>query len=165
MLSAMLDDTAMPYFLRSAAAWCLGRIGGTRPAERLVRAFADVDANLRDEALEGMANIGGDVIPVLLAGLSEMDKSIAAGCAEALRRKRLPQQGILELVRQIRSATPPAWAVWLLGNLPRETVAPLIADLQDKAPSLHYALTLLWAFTESWVARRWELVPRPEFPV
>jgi len=94
----------------------------------------------------------------------DMNESIAAGCAEALRRKKLPEQSILELVRQIRSASPPSWAVWLLGNLPRETVAPLIADLQDKAPGLHYALALLWAFTESWVARRWELAPRAEFP-
>ena len=164
LLSTMLGDGSSPYFLRSAATWCLGRVGGTQPAERLIRAFADVDVNLRDEALESIASIGGDAIPVLLAGLADMDESIAAGCAEALRRKKLPEQGILELVRQIRSATPPAWAVWLLGNLPRETVAPLIADLQDKAPGLHYALALLWAFTESWVARRWELVPRPEFP-
>jgi hypothetical protein len=39
-----------------------------------------------------------------------------------------------------------------------------IAEVQDSAPALHYALSLLWAFAESWIARRWELNPNAEFP-
>ena len=46
MLSGILDDADRPYFARSAAAWCLSRIGGTEACRRLVRAFGDVDRNL-----------------------------------------------------------------------------------------------------------------------
>ena len=51
------------------------------------------------------------------------------------------------------------WPVWLFGNLPRQQAAPLIAELQTTAPQLHYAVSLLWSFTESWIAQRWELNP------
>ena len=35
----------------------------------------------------------------------------------------------------------------------------IIAELQTTAPQLHYAVSLLWSFTESWIAQRWELNP------
>jgi hypothetical protein len=54
--------------------------------------------------------------------------------------------------------------VWLLGHLPREQVAPAIAGLQTQAPELHYAVTLLWTFVESWIAKHWELRPGFSFP-
>src|ERR1017187_9604609 len=38
------------------------------------------------------------------------------------------------------------WAVWLLGQLPRERVAPAIVGLQSSAPQLYYAISLLWSF-------------------
>src|ERR1039458_3758104 len=44
------------------------------------------------------------------------------------------------------------WAVWLLGQLPRERVAPAIVGLQGSAPRLYYAISLLWSFMESWIA-------------
>jgi hypothetical protein len=47
----------------------------------------------------------------------------------------------------------------LYGHLPRDQVAEAIADLQQTAPALHYAVSLLWSFVESWIARRWELHP------
>jgi len=59
LLSEILDQPIRPYFLRSAAAWCLSRIGGEHAAGRLVRAFSDVDRNIREEALEGLVAIGG----------------------------------------------------------------------------------------------------------
>jgi hypothetical protein len=52
----------------------------------------------------------------------------------------------------------------LLGNLPRDQVAGAIAELQDSAPHLRYAISLLWSFVESWIARLWEANPGPAFP-
>ena len=160
MLSAILDDGQHPYFLRSAAAWCLSRIGGSEGCLRLVRAFGDVDRNLREEALEGIVSLNSDAIPVLLAGLQEMEPAIAAGCAEALRQHdALSDETIRELTTQLAGDAPSIWAVWLAGHLPRERLVGAVADLQESAPELHYAITLLWSFVESWIARRWELQP------
>ena len=133
-------------------------------AKRLVAAFSDLAISLREEALESIAYIGQQSIPILLAGLSEVDGAVAAGCAEALRRQGLPKEAIDSAVQKLMQPQPSTWVVWLLGNLPRNEVGPLIADLQESAPSLHYAISVLWSFTESWIARRWELRPKATFP-
>lgn len=160
LLSAILDDSQHPYFARSAAAWCLSRIGGTEACCHLVRAFADVDRNLREEALEGIITVNSDAFPVLLSGLQEVNPAIAAGCAEALRQNGgVSADTISEISTHLASENPSVWAVWLAGHLPREHLADAVAELQQTAPELHYAITLLWSFVESWVAQRWELQP------
>jgi HEAT repeat protein len=166
LLSEILDDSNQPYFVRSAAAWCLSRVGHIDAAKRLVKAFADIDHNIREEALEGIVSIGGLGIPLLLEGLREVNPDIAAGCAEALRQQQttLPAEVIAQVTGHATNQQSPSWAVWLLGQMPREQVLNTIADVQDSAPALHYALSLLWAFTESWIARRWELHPNADFP-
>ena len=88
LLSEILDDSNQPYFVRSAAAWCLSKVGHIDAAERLVKAFADIDHNIREEALEGIVSIGGLGIPLLLEGLRQVNPDIAAGCAEALRQQQ-----------------------------------------------------------------------------
>jgi hypothetical protein len=167
LLSEILDDSNQPYFVRSAGAWCLSKIGRIDAVKRLVKAFADIDYNIREEALEGIVSIGGLGIPLLLEGLREVQPDIAAGCAEALRQQHnsLPVGFLAQVSSFAKKRKNPSWDVWLLGQLPREQVLNTIADVQDSAPELHYALSLLWAFTESWIARRWELHPNAEFPI
>lgn len=165
LLSELLDEADRPYFLRSAAAWCLSRIGGPDACNHLIGAFAHMDRAIREEALDGIVAIGGDAVPLLLAGLRETDEAVAAGCAEALRQRgHLPDEALAELCDHARNGELSPWAVWLLGHLPRDQVAPAIASLQNSAPQLHYAISLLWSFVESWIARRWELHPGPVFP-
>lgn len=165
LLTQLLDDRSRPYFLRSAAAWCLGRIGTEDACQRLIRAFNDIDRAIREEALAGIVSIGEQAITPLLAGLRQADDLVAAGCAEALRQLRqLPSDAVERLGEELRSPQPSPWAVWLVGHLPRQQVAHAIADLQHSAPQLHYAITLLWSFVESWIARNWELQPAPIFP-
>ena len=60
MLSLILDDQQVPYFLRSAAAWSLARIGGEQPIRRLIRAFADVDFEIRQEALDSVVTLSAE---------------------------------------------------------------------------------------------------------
>ena len=162
MLCEILDADTQPYFLRSAAAWSLGRSGNPLAQDRLIRAFADVDLSIREEALEGLVTIGGPAVPLLLDGLRHSDTAVAAGCAEVLRQQRgLSDDSLQKLAAQLHLADPPDWTVWLLGHLPRDIVSTAIAGLQDSAPSLHYAISLLWSFADSWIARHWELSPRP----
>ncbi len=166
LLSEILDDSDQPYFVRSATAWSLSKVGHIDAAKRLVKAFADIDHNIREEALEGIVSIGGLGIPLLLEGLRQVNPDIAAGCAEALRQQQraLPDEMVAQLASRAKELQSAPWAVWLLGQLPREQVLHTIADVQDSAPALHYALSLLWAFTESWIARHWELHPNADFP-
>lgn len=164
-LSEILDDHRAPYFLRSAAAWGLSRVGGENAVARLVRAFADVDQSIREEALEGMIAVGGPALPLLLGGLKGVSSEIAAGCAEALRQQGSSTPDVVaRIVADVQGLPQAQWSVWLLGQLPREQVAPAIASLQTQAPELHYAVTLLWTFVESWIAKRWELRPGFAFP-
>jgi HEAT repeat protein len=157
VLSEILADNSRPYFLRSAAAWSLGRTRKSKASDQLIRAFSDVDIDLRDEALDGLVEIGEVALPLLLRGLRNPDGETAAGCAEALRRhESVPSQVIDSLVSELQSNQPRPWAVWLAGNLPREHFTTTIAQLQTKKPELHFALSVLWSFVESWIARTWQ---------
>jgi len=160
ILSDLLDDLEQPHFLRSAAAWCLGRIGNDASIKRLMTAFADVNPDIREQALESLAYLGASATSTLLGGLDVDDPAIAAGAAEALRRQQpLSRTVVNQLANDLRSEHPSPWSVWLFGHLPRDQVASAIADLQQSAPPLHYAISLLWSFVESWIARHWELNP------
>jgi len=162
VLAGILDTADTPYFLRSAAAWSLARVRNPDSLSRLVRAFADIDRNIREEALQGIVAVGGPAIPILLSGLRGTDPEIAAGCAESLRQvPELPVEIISEIISDLKSDSASPWTTWLVGQLPRECIASAIADLQHAAPHLHYAVSLLWSFIESWIARRWELHPVP----
>jgi hypothetical protein len=165
ILSEFLGDSDQPYFLRSAAAWALSRTRSHKANQQLVRAFTGVDSKLREEALDGLAAIGEAAYPTLLRGLRNADENIAAGCAEALRRAEvLPGSLNKELAKELSSEQPKQWAVWLVGHLPREHFAAAIAQLQEQKPELHYAISLLWSFVDSWISRNWELRPTPHLP-
>lgn len=165
ILTQVLDDASQAYFLRSAAAWSLSRIGSQTASSRLVQAFTDIDFSLRQESLSGLVTIGGPALPALLEGLRDGSADVIAGCAEALRQYRqLPEEVVRRLVNELYSENPQPWVVWLIGQLPREQFAAAISDLQARRPDLHYAISLLWSFIESWIARHWESTPQPEFP-
>jgi hypothetical protein len=162
MLAAILDRTDAPFFLRSAAAWALGKIGTSNAANRLIRAFSDVDRDIREEALESVCSLGDPALENLVAGLVNRNQNIAAGSAEAIRRQvTVPPEIISRIVGEVKADVQRVWAVWLLGHLShqRQHVATAIADLQDSHPEVHYTIAVLWAFVESWIARHWELHP------
>jgi hypothetical protein len=162
ILASILDRDNAPFFLRSAAAWALGRIGTERAIDRLVIAFSDVDRAIREEALEAIDSLGEPALNQLIPGLVGDDQSIAAGAAEAIRRQALlPPETIQEIICEVEADARQLWAVWLLGHLPlkSEYVKTAIAELQDSRPEAHYAITVLWTFVESWIARNWELTP------
>ncbi|MCY3537995.1 MAG: HEAT repeat domain-containing protein [Cyanobacteria bacterium MAG IRC3_bin_20] len=165
ILSTILNDAERPYFARSAAAWSLSRINDSQSCQCLVQAFGDINPKLREEALEGIVSLHSDAVPSLLSGLQAADPAIAAGCAEALRQHgALPADAIDALTGQLAGDTSSKWAVWLAGHLPREWLAGVVTDLQEMGSELHYAITVLWSFAESWIARHWELHPSANFP-
>jgi len=165
LLASILSSSDSPYFLNSAAAWSLGHIGSEQATDELVSAFANVGDRLRYEALENLVGVGGAASDSLLHGLQNTDEHVVAGCAEALRQlDDLPQRVVDSLLGNIRSDDPNRWVVWLVGHLPREQVNTAIAELQQGSPELHYAVTLIWSFLDSWIAKHWELSPSARFP-
>jgi HEAT repeat protein len=160
LLSEFVSDPGKPYFLRSAAAWSLSQTGSGVATQALIRTFGDVDLALREEALDGLVSLGAGTQSLLLSGLHDADPAVRAGCAEALRQHGDPPARLAaDLVAELRSPEPEPWAVWLAGHLPREHFRAALAELQEQKPELHYALSLLWSFVESWIARHWELHP------
>ena len=159
VLATTLADADQPLPLRSAAAWAMGRRSDSGASEALTAAFADVEPALRDEALAALVNLGEDAAPALVAGFKSKSGEIVAGSAEALRQIRdVPLE---EIVHAAESGPAREWAVWLLGNLPRHVVEPHIAGWQDRDPELHFAMSVLWSFLDSWVARHWQPILEP----
>jgi HEAT repeat protein len=151
LLLSALEDTRQPLFLRSACAWALGCHGSEQAAEALVRCFADVSREIREEALASLVALGGASVAPLVRGLA-LPPDVAAGSAEALRRLRdVPVQEIAGLADLPGSV----WPTWVLAHLPKESVIPSIAALQTRRPEVHFAITVLWTFLESWIAENW----------
>lgn len=163
VLTEILDQNDTPFYLRSAAAWALGKISTDRAVERLVQAFSDIDQSIREEALEAVTELGDRAFQQLIAGVLDDDNDIAAGAAEAIRRQALvPPHVVRKIIEEVREDPARVWPVWLLGHLnEREYIAAAVAELQDSRPEAHYAITVLWAFVESWIAQNWELRPEP----
>lgn len=155
-----------PQFMRSAAAWSLGQIGTAQAQQVLIDTFATLDDRVREEALESLVQLGDEAQAMLLEGLQHASDDVISGCAEALRQVSPSSQ---EMVQQLASyvqglnADTPAshWAVWLLAHLDPAVVAPAILPLQETRPELHYAISVLWSFINSWISAHWELTPRP----
>ena len=152
LLCTVMQDPEQPLFLRSACAWGIGCHGTEEAAEVLVRAFADVAPEIREEALVALQDLGPAGFDPLLRGLEAASTEVAAGAAEALRRIRgAPAKEIATLAEQAGST----WPTWALAHLPKDAVAPYIADLQTNRPDVHYAISVLWTFLESWIAQDW----------
>ena len=151
LLRLVLEDTGQPLFLRSACAWATGCHGTRQAAECLVRAFGDVAPEIREEALSAVAELGTVGVDPLVKGLSD-GPALAAGSAEALRRLGAVA---VEDIAALAESSAGAWPTWTLAHLPKEAVLPHIAALQSKRPEVHFAVTVLWTFLESWIATNW----------
>lgn len=151
LLLSVLEDNGQPLFLRSACAWALGCHGTEQAAESLVRAFADVAPEIREEALSALVELGSAGVPPLVRGLAQ-SSDIAAGSAEVLRRLRTVPVSEIAALAEVSQLT---WPTWTLAHLPKDSIAPHIAALQTKRPEVHFALTVLWTFLESWIAENW----------
>jgi len=148
----VLEDATQPLFLRSACAWAIGCHGTEEAAQVLVQAFADVAPEIREEALIALHGLGAVGFDPLLSGLEASSAAIAAGAAETLRRIRgAPANDIAALVERSSST----WPTWTLARLPKDAVAPYVAALQSRRPDVHYAISVLWNFLESWIADDW----------
>jgi len=107
-----------------------------------------------------LVHAGAGALGPLLEGLEGGADDVAPGCFEALRRlDGAPVESIIGFAEKGRA---PEWAVWLLASLPKLQVAPLIASWQRTRPDLHFALSVLWSFLESWVSETWERNPAPQ---
>ncbi len=165
LLAAILSSSDRPLFIKSAAAWSLRQIGTDESTAELTSAFASVDDALRYEALENLVGFGREACAGLLRGLFHEDERVVAGCAEALRQQDTLPQDVIDMVLQhVQAGEPSKWIVWLVGHLPRDQVQSAIAHLQQNSPELHYAITLIWSFLDSWIAKHWELSPSARFP-
>jgi HEAT repeat protein len=164
-LDDLVHDPNRPYFLRSASAWALGHIKDEKAQRALIRAFSDQPPGIKEEALGGLVSLGDEAVPHLIGGLESDDPSVAAGCAEALRRyQSLSTQQIERIVSELRTDEPSNWSVWLVGSLPKEKTACRIANMQDIDAKVHYAVSLLWSFSQSWISEHWDKYPLAHRP-
>ncbi len=159
LLTVILRDTAQPLFLRSASAWALGCHGTEDAAGVLVGAFADVELRIKEEALLALTQIGRASVKALVLGLGQDARDVAAGSAEVLRR--LADVPIDDIMRLVEAEPVRAWPVWTLAHLPKTVVAPRIAAIQERRPEVHFAVSVLWSFLESWVGEHWTRRPLP----
>jgi hypothetical protein len=162
ILDNLLSSEVQPYYKRSATAWALGQIGTDEAIDRLILAFADVDTNLREEALDALDAINGNKVQHLIDGLKNEREIIAAGSAEAIRRTaKLTQADLLRIINGLEQDDNSEWSTWLLGHITedRNFIVSELSKLQDTHPKVHYAISVLWTFVDSWIAKHWEITP------
>jgi HEAT repeat protein len=161
LLSRILDELSGvqdKYFLCSAAAWSLSIIGTDTAIKRLVKAFSDINEDLREEALEGIKRLGHKALSHLIDNITNKNEDIIAGCAEALRKlEDIDSKMVDAIIGKISDIDSEnnKWIAWLLGNLPKDVVESEIEHLREERSDLYYAITVLWSFTKSWIARNW----------
>lgn len=161
ILAEILGDGRKDYFLRSAAAYCLGRLGSFQVARTaLVRAFEAQSHRVREDALVALADTGFGAIADLLAGLARSNSAeIQAGCAEVVRwlaHRSDPETVATRIVpgvaRTLQAQDRTALSVWLGGQLPADIIRPALGAVLDSDARLAYALSVAWAFAQSWIA-------------
>ena len=152
LLRYVLEDPAQPLFMRSACAWGIGCHGTKEAAQVLVRAFADIAPEIREEALLALQELGPVGFDPLLEALKAPSADVAAGAAETLRRiQGAPAEDIAAVAERAGST----WPTWTLAHLPRDEAMPHIAALQVRRPEIYYAVSVIWTFLESWIAQDW----------
>ncbi len=161
ILAKILGDQNKDYFLRSAAAYCLGRLGSFPVARNaLIRAFEAQSYRIREDALAALADTGFPALADLLGGLARKDSAdIQAGCAEVVRwlAHRSPTDRLVESIapgvaHAISNGDRTPLAVWLGGQLPAEVMRPALGRVLETDARLAYTLSVAWAFAASWVA-------------
>ncbi len=159
ILAAVLNDQTKDYFLRSAAAYCLGRIDSPTSRNALITAFKAQTYRVREDALAALADVGFDGMAELLAGINHTDEQIQAGCAEVLRwlairsdpatvGSRIVPPIADILARGDRSLM----SVWLGGQLPESLMRAAISEVLSRDARLAYSLAVSWAFARSWIS-------------
>ena len=88
----------------------------------------------------------------LLKALEATSADVAAGAAETLRRIQVAPAKEIASVAERAGST---WPTWTLAHLPKDAVAPHIAALQARRPDVHYAVSVIWTFLDSWIAQDW----------
>ena len=63
---------------------------------------------------------------------------------------------IKKVAQQLQQPSPPKWLVWLAGHMSPEDLKIAIGSPEDLNTEVSYALSLLWSFSRSWIAHRWE---------
>lgn len=87
ILADILGDSRKDYFLRSAAAYCLGRLGSFPTARNaLIKAFSAQSHQVREDALAALADAGLGALTELFAGLAQRDSTDIQAGAQYLHR-------------------------------------------------------------------------------
>jgi hypothetical protein len=158
LLAEILNDSSNEFFLRSASAWALGQIGTDNAAETLVDAFEDI--SIREEALDALDTIGGEAEAELIEGVKRANDPVAAGSAEILRRQNVTEEQVVNLLEAVReNPEEHRWSLWTVAHLPRDRTEAEIAELQEEEPELHYAVSVIWSFLDSWISDNWDKYP------
>lgn len=157
ILAAILTNQSQSYFLRSAAAYGLGRINSPVSRNALVQAFTAQTHSVREDALVALADVGFGAIAELLAGVNHTDEQIQAGCAEVLRWLALRsdptavQQIVSPIADILTRENRSLMAVWLGGQLPEPLMKAALTKVLGRDARLAYSLAVSWAFARSWI--------------
>lgn len=169
ILAGILANQSESYFLRSAAAYCLGRIDSPVSREALIQAFTAQTHRVREDALAALADVGFGAMAELLSGVNHSDEQIQAGCAEVLRWITLRsdtatvEQQIAPSIADILSREDRSlMAVWLGGQMPEPIMQAALGEVLGRDSRLAYSLAVSWAFARSWIVPIHDAFQRPK---
>lgn len=158
LLSDTLLNAGEEYFIRSAAAYCLGRSCSETARIALISSFDDISHRIREDALISLVMNGPEAIPGLIQHLAHDKINIQAGCAEALRRMApaIPNDSFREqligpVIKLVNSDPTLHFAAWLLGQLWNTRPGGCPPGTFDGMPEVTYLLAVSRAFASSWL--------------
>ena len=162
MLSELLDDVASPISSAARPPGASAGIGERRLVKRLMQARSPTSirpsASKRSKAWRPWGPPRRRSFWRGSTWTTQSDSRPAA--AEALRQQQpcSKDRSRISSTNFVRHAPSPGRS-GCSGTCLAIRSPQAIADLQQTTPALHYAISLLWSFVESWIARRWELHP------
>lgn len=159
ILANILGDPGKEYFLRSGAAYCLGRIDSPVSRAALVDAFTARSHRVREDALAALIGVGFKAMAELVSGINNGDEQVQAGCAEAIRwlairsdTATVESEIVPEIARILEPEDRSLLSVWLGGQLSEPLMRAAIDKVLVKDARLAYSLFVSWAFARSWIA-------------
>lgn len=168
ILADILKNHSASYFLRSAAAYCLGRINLPISRAALVQAFTAQTHRVREDALAALTDVGLGAMSELLAGVNHTDEQIQAGCAEVLRwlaqrsdSTIVTEQIVPPIAEILTDENRSLMAVWLGGQMPEQIMRAALEEVLDRDARLAYSLAVSWAFARSWIVPIHDTFQRP----
>jgi HEAT repeat protein len=148
LISTLLDNSQHPE-IRAGAAWSLGESMNKKALSVLVKAFNDVELEVRAEAARAMNKLNTNFIKDTIKLFSQSDETARAGIAWSISKSG--NFKIEDLSGMLADPEARKWLAWIIGTQDEEKYIHEIEGLRERDKEVYFAVTVLWKIMSSWI--------------